>query len=416
MIEASISAVPGLVATFLVSGALLAVPVAFLMKSRGKPWRLSVTFSAYVAGILSVTLLPGNAGLEAAQCDVGAPVHILTDTSSLLNIALFAPGALLAVLVFRRPATAVASFVCLSVGVELIQAMTNLGRSCSVSDVAANATGSVIGAFAGVLWLRFRRRTPRRPARDLLWGVSVLAVGAAFTVFFQTRIDHVDIVAMDDARQARGQTAEEAIVWITDAATATFGAGTRILGSAAETSGKRVKVTADTDRGDIVGWWPEKHLEQARAKNNRADDGDVGQDEAAAHAERFARTWFPDSVKDSRRQIRTLGETPGQTYLVTYRRYRDGVMMPMRLNITVTPAKRITGFTARHTADPQLPTVTIDEPQARSIAHGQPEGRAPGPALLLAQKVGGVWRPVWLIGSAEQGVAVDAVTGRRVTG
>ncbi|MFD8615593.1 hypothetical protein ACFV09_43095, partial [Streptomyces sp. NPDC059631] len=121
MIEASISAVPGLVAAFLVFGALFALPTVFLLKARSKPWRLPTALAVYVAGILSVTTLPGSAGLEAAQCDMGAPIHLFTDESALLNVALFAPGAFLAVLALRRPVTVAAAFVCLSGAVELIQ-------------------------------------------------------------------------------------------------------------------------------------------------------------------------------------------------------------------------------------------------------------------------------------------------------
>ncbi|MEU4170403.1 hypothetical protein AB0F46_26445 [Streptomyces sp. NPDC026665] len=75
MIEASISAVPGLLAAFLIFAALFALPTAFLLRAHGKPWRLPTALAVYAAGIVSVTLMPGNAGLEAAQCDMGSPIH-----------------------------------------------------------------------------------------------------------------------------------------------------------------------------------------------------------------------------------------------------------------------------------------------------------------------------------------------------
>ncbi|MFF4756811.1 VanZ family protein [Streptomyces sp. NPDC002514] len=415
MIEASIAAVPGLVAGFLILGALFALPTAFLAKARNRPWQPVTALAVYVAGILSVTLLPGDAGLEAAQCDTGAPLHLFTDTSSLLNIALFAPGAFLAVHALRRPVTAAAAFIILSGTVELIQSTGYLGRSCSLTDVAANATGSVLGAAVGAAWLLTRRVKTQRVRRDVVWGVGLLVAGAAALVsVFHTRIDSVNIVAIDDARQQRGEAAIQADAWLTEAARATFGDGTQIVSSSAQTMGDKLKITADTNRGKITGYWPEKHLESAWSDNNRGDEGNADQHAAAQVANRFARTWFSDSVKGSQQHVRTLGEGPTRAYLVTYRRYRDDVLMPMRLDITVTTTKRIMGFTARSVPDPSLPTVTIDESTAHDLAH-KISGQRPRSAVLIAQQVAGTWRPVWLVGSGGKDIAIDAATGQHIT-
>ncbi|TGZ18101.1 hypothetical protein DV517_30740 [Streptomyces sp. S816] len=347
MIEASISAVPGLVISFLVLGALLVLLTVSVARVWNKPWRLPAALALSIAGILSVTLLPGNGGLEAAQCDAGAPLHLFTSTSSLLNIALFAPGAFLGVLALRRPMTVAAAFVCLSGTVELLQATTHVGRSCSLSDVVANATGSVLGACLGALWCSMRRTPALRPGRDVLWGASLLVLGCAlFATLLHTRIDTVDIVAKDDARQQRTDTAVQANEWLGKAATATFGKGTEITGSSVEEVGKRLKVTAETDRGGITGWWPERRLESAWSKNDRGAHGNSGPEAAAAVAERFARIWFPHEVVGGKRRVRTLGEGSGRVYLVTYSRYEDGVRIPVRLDITVTTDRRITGFHA----------------------------------------------------------------------
>ncbi|MFR9800210.1 VanZ family protein [Streptomyces sp. MS06] len=415
MIEASVAAVPELVVGFLILSALLALPTAFLAKSRDRPWQPGTALAIYLAGILSVTLLPGDAGLEAGQCDTGAPLHLFTDASSLLNIALFAPGAFLAVHALRRPVTAAACFVILSGTVELIQSTGHLGRSCSLTDLTANATGSVLGAAAGAAWLLARRRQLRSVRRDVLWGATLIVVGsAAFTTVFRAHIDSVDIVAMDDARHQRSEAAGQADAWLTEAARATFGDGTRIVSSSAQTVGDRLKITADTNRGKITGWWPEKHLESAWSDNNRGDEGDADEQTAAEVADRFARTWFSDSVKGSQQHVRTLGEGPTRAYLVTYRRYRDDVMMPMRLDITVTTAKRILGFTARSVPDPSLPTVTIDESTAREVAR-RISGRSTQSAILIAQQVAGKWRPVWFVGSGGKDIAVDAATGQHIS-
>ncbi|MER5858255.1 VanZ family protein [Streptomyces sp900105245] len=413
MIKASISAVPGLVAVFLVLGTLFALPTAFLARARAVPWQPPAAFAAYVAGILTVTLLPGNAGLEDAQCDAGAPLHLLTDPGALLNIALFAPGAFLGVLLWRRPVTVGAAFVCLSGSVELIQSMFHLGRSCSLTDVAANTLGSILGTCAGALVCR-ARRAPVRLRRDALWGTSILVLSTVlFTSAFYTRIEAVDIVAKDDARQRRTDIALQANAWLTKAATATFGSGTEIVSSSVKTVGGKQQVSAQTNRGTIAGWWPDQHLESAWSKNNRGDHGSAGPEAAAARADRFARAWFPDSVQGSRQNVRILGEGPTRAYLVTYRRYHDDVLMPMRLDITLTSTKRIIGFNARTIADPSLPAVTVNEQKARHIAR-QASGQPTESTTLLAQQVDGTWRPVWLVGAGKNDIVIDAATGQQI--
>ncbi|MEU0060036.1 VanZ family protein [Streptomyces sp. NPDC006334] len=414
MIEASISAVPGLVAVFLIFGALFALPTAFLLKSRNKPWRLPTTLAVYVAGILSVTALPGNAGLEVAQCDMGAPIHLFTDENALLNVALFAPGAFLAVLALRRPVTVAAAFACLSGAIELIQSLGHLGRSCTLTDLTANATGSILGASVGAVWCMIRRTSAYHLKRDFVWGASVLILGGGLcAALFLTRIESVDVVAKDDAREQQVDAAVDANEWLSTAAKATFGTDTEIVSSSVKFVGDRQKVTAETNRGSIAGWWPEKHLETAWAKDNRGDKGAASQKEAIAAADQFARTWFPDSIHGSTQKVRVLGEGPTRAYMVTYRRYQDGVLMPMRLDITITTAKRILGFNARTLADPKLPSVTVDEGKARELAHDA-TGKGTESTLLLAQQIAGVWRPVWLIGTGSQDIVIDASTGQRI--
>lgn len=64
----------------------------------------------------------------------------------------------------------------------------------------------------------------------------------------------VDIVAKDDTQKQRTDTAVQANEWLGEAATSAFGKGTEITGSSVEEVGKRLKVTAETNRGGIAGW------------------------------------------------------------------------------------------------------------------------------------------------------------------
>ncbi|MFF4654783.1 VanZ family protein [Streptomyces sp. NPDC001381] len=416
MIEASVSAVPGLIVSFLVLAVSVAVPTAFVARARNKPWPLRTALAAYVAGIGAVTLLPGSAGLEPSQCDTGMPAHVFTSAGSLLNIALFAPGAFLAVLLFRRPVTVAAAFGALSGAVELAQSVGHLGRSCSVTDLAANTAGSVLGSLVGALWLYRRRQSPGRPVRDLAWGLS-LAVVAVSVVggVFQYRIDAVDVVAMDDRRRGLADSAVQADEWIAGVARGVFGRDTQVRETATRKDGDRLTITARTNRGSISGTWPQKTLESARSSDARGDEGGLSEEQVTAAAEQFARRWFPKNVVGSERRIRSIGEGPTKTYVVVYRRYTDEVMMPMRLDLTMAATGRVVGFSARTVDDPALAPATLDEAEARTLAE-KVTGLPAESASLLAQKVGGEWRPVWLVGSGTRDIAIDAATGERVAG
>lgn len=110
-----------------------------------------------------------------------------------------------------------------------------------------------------------------------------------------------------------------------------------------------------------------------------------------------------------------MGEGAARAYVVTYRRHADGVMMPMCLDLTLTPTGRMIGFTARTVEDPALPRVTVDEAGARDLAR-KATGLPTDSALLLARRVKGEWRPVRLVGSGRHSIVIDAATGERISG
>ena len=412
MIEASIAAVPGLILSFLILAVVLAVPTTLVAKARNKPWPLRTALAVYVAGVLAVTLLPGDAGLEAWQCDTGAPTHLFTSVSSLLNIALFAPAGFLAVQLFRRPVTVAAAGAFLSAAVELTQSAASLGRSCSVTDLAANAVGAIAGALAGTLWHYQQRRLPRRPVRDLLWGAALAVVGAlAVAGIFDSRITSVDVVAEDDRTRNLAESSVQANEWITAAARGIYGSDTEVTESATQKSRGRLKITAETNRGSISGWWPDKDLVSAWSSNTRGDEGSLSETQVAKAADKFGRHWFPKNVAGSKQKIRSIGDGPTRAYTVIYRRYADGVMMPMRLDLTITTTARVIGFSAVTVEDPALPRVAVDETKARNLARNE-TGLPTDNAVLLAQQVAGTWRPVWIVGSGKQDITVDAATGK----
>lgn len=248
--------------------------------------------------------------------------------------------------------------------------------------------------------------------RDLVWGATLAVVGTTAVMgIFDSRITPVDVVAQDDQTRSLAESSVQANEWITAAAKGIYGSDTEVTGSATQKSGNRLKITAETNRGSISGWWPDKDLVSAWSSNTRGDEGSLSETQVARAADKFARQWFPKNVAGSKQKIRSIGDGPTRAYTVIYRRYADGVMMPMRLDLTITTTARVIGFTAVTTDDPALPRVTIDEAKARDLARNE-TGLPTDNTVLLAQQVAGTWRPVWIVGSGKQDITVDAATGK----
>ncbi|MEU6533835.1 VanZ family protein [Streptomyces sp. NPDC046928] len=418
MIDASIEAIPGLLLTFGVLTLILALPVGLLARVRQKPVAVRVMCTVSVAGVCAVTLLPTDGGPvgRGAICDVSSPFpQVFLSSSALLNVALFVPAPFFGVLVFRRFLTVAVVAVLSSGCIELIQAEGAMGRACSTTDIVANATGALIGTAGGVVWLRWRGQEARWRKTDAFWGVGLAVVGAmVLTGVFQTSVEpYLPLSERDDVK-AQEHALEGSDAWITAAAKDVFGAKAPVREVVSEKRDARHLVTASTDSGDISGWWPEKKLVQAAYKDNRAEAGSLSMSQAEAVGTRFAERWFPEEIRGAVRKVRMSGTGETAVYMVSYRRYTAGVMMPMRLSIMVTSAGRIMNFSARAVEDPDLPKVVVTEDEAGRLAH-QYSGRTTQGAVLLAQRVTGRgWRPVWMVGIETSDVFLDAVTGRRI--
>ncbi|MDK1472526.1 hypothetical protein QNO07_03635 [Streptomyces sp. 549] len=115
-----------------------------------------------------------------------------------------------------------------------------------------------------------------------------------------------------------------------------------------EWRGERALITAETDRGQISGWWPDKKLTEARSHDSEGEPGDLGREQARTVGTDFARAWFPQDVRGSRKTVDTVAGETGERalYVLTYRRHTNGSLMPAHLEITVTAAGRIMGFSA----------------------------------------------------------------------
>ncbi|MEF3119535.1 VanZ family protein [Streptomyces chrestomyceticus] len=362
MIEASVGAVPGLVPAYVITTLLLAVPVGLITKSRGRSAVLPVLFTTALAGVLTVTLMPGlrGAGESSGTCDRGLPsAAFLASESAQLNVLLFVPLCFLAVLLFRRPVLVLAGTVLLTSGIELAQGHLPLGRACSYDDVKANALGGIIGLALGCLCRYVFPRNGRRRSpftrRDTLWGLgAVVASSCAVATVFPATLTIEDYEATTYRSKAAFGNTDEMRQWFAGTVTKLLGA--QANGSTAihkpENSRQQWLLRADTDRGSVVATWPDRKLMELstvshqRAAGAPSPSRPLPDAELRKSAERFARTWFPTETADAATRFDHPRNDP-DTRLLSYRHYDHGVMTPMRIDIVVSTAGRVMGLTTK---------------------------------------------------------------------
>ncbi|REK90143.1 VanZ family protein [Streptomyces inhibens] len=424
MIEASISALPGLVSLFVVATVLLGLPAALIAGAKKKSIVLSLLFAATLAGILTVTMTPGSRGVgQARVCDAGLPLGaFLASESAQLNFLLFVPVSVTATLLFRRPISVAVGSVVLAFSIELAQAWLAEGRACTYDDITANAIGGVGGVLCTTVYLWVKERQAPFTLRDILWGTGLAAVtGAALTAAFHFSITTVDGDARQNQAQQKFRDTDQQDQWMNRTVVKIYGQQTEVTETGMQELGHgRWRLTAKTARGEISALWPDRKLESVWSKNNKDDGGNLTDVEMKAAAERFGKEWFPDETAGSRTNFRAVAEQRG-AHLLNYRRYVHGVMMPMRVDIIVTTSGRIMGVTAQTTADPSLPKATVTKKEAKKLAEQASDRTEADPVSLLARRVSGSWRPVWMIGLKAHGsdentetMFLDAVTGKRV--
>ncbi|MFC9235804.1 VanZ family protein [Streptomyces decoyicus] len=424
MIEASIGALPGLIPAFLIIAMLLGIPSAIGAKAKGKPVGLSLLLAAALAGVLTVTLMPGDGGSgRAGICDVGLPVQgFLASESARLNVMLFVPVSCLAVLFFKRPILALSGTLMLTCGVELLQSWAGLGRACSYDDIKANALGGLLGVLLGIVTLwAWKRRLPFTRA-DALWGACIGVVGGlTLTASFAFTVEPVHLEAKSQDRRENMQDMLAQDAWLQQTVNDLYGKDTRITQSASEKlMNGRWRLRAETAQGSIVGLWPDRKLMRF-ALQGVSGTGTLSEAEIQTAGDRFAKKWFPKDVVGAKITHRAPAGDRGPRIL-TYRRYVGGVMMPMRLDMTISASGRVMGLAARTVQDPNIPKAVVTKAKAKKQAERAAAGGTAMPVKLLAQRVNHVWRPVWMVSivrepkqTVESTVFIDAVTATEVS-
>ncbi|MGW1400675.1 VanZ family protein [Streptomyces sp. NPDC002405] len=421
MIEASIGALANLIPVFVVASILVAVPVYLLARAKRKPAVATTLWSISLVGVLAVTLTPGGAGAAESGivCYVGPSLAgTLSTTPGKLNVLLFVPVCFFGVCAFRRPFGVLAGGLLLTAGVELLQSLLPLGRSCVYSDLAANALGSGIGVLCAVSWQALKRQKPLFGLRDVRQGGLALGVGGvALAAIF-----YFGVTPVYGGQESVGATGAQE-EWARSVVDQVYGKGTNIVQVQQREAipGFPGKVDVTTDKGSMTLLWPDRKIQSAFSVNNKDDAGTLTPEESKKSAEEFAKKWYADEVKGSEATFDPLakGKAP---YVLSYRRYRNGVMLPLRLDITVTSSGRIMGVNAQLVDDPEMPEPRLDEAAAKKRAEQLTKLKAGDPAFMIAQEVLGDWRPVWIVNLIREGetepkgaaIYLDAVSGEPV--
>lgn len=170
--------------------ALAAGGLTWLLRSRIQGSGRRLLFFLFLGGlglVLVVTLLrePWLGACPGCLAEWGLEKVLAgrVSTEVWLNVVLFVPVTLFAVLLWRAPWRTVGAALLLSLAIEIVQPLVGVGAN-DLMDLVANTAGALIGAGVGAVLLltadlvRERRLAPRRVVRVML----SLLVGAAVLV------------------------------------------------------------------------------------------------------------------------------------------------------------------------------------------------------------------------------------------
>ncbi|MFJ3505423.1 VanZ family protein [Streptomyces sp. NPDC090135] len=368
-----------------------------------------------------------GSGVMTYTCAVNPDVtQALQSTQGQLNLILFIPYGLFAALATRRPLFAAATGVLFTASVETAQATVPfISRLCDTDDLITNSLGACIGAALGAL---LARRLPSsgtgdsrlNARRTLAWVTPaiVLIAGGWLAVIDPVRVQ-------PPAAEVPSATAAQTTA-INDAVTEAFPSAFQPTNTFYTDNGDgTASVTASLPGGFAELSWPDRERFTAHfspASNGEGDQSyripgisqpittaDQAKQIATAYADRYA----PWAKPGSEITVRAIDDKVNVGWMVEWRRWKNDVLMPMRLNIAIEPSGGLIDLIARNIADPHLPPAKINEARAwqlfeqhHKLKPGQGAREQP---IHLAQRRNGQWRIHWML-SARDGDTLYSAT------
>jgi hypothetical protein len=365
---------------------------------------------ASLVGALCLTMWSTGGSQVAANCVVNRDVfEPFTTVQGLLNMAMFVPAGLLGTLVTRRVAFPVCVGVALSAVIETAQgAIPAIGRACDTSDLVTNSAGALLGAFCGLLLVRRDSRS-LTPWTFRVRPTSISAVGlvAALCAVWATSIHPHSVTATDavsTASAAQRRAAEKAV-------SGAFGDHFAIkdVQYASSPDTKHGTLIVALPVGFLQVSWPDSA--DVTASLDMSDKGAQtgfpvpgvtvrprtprqAQDVATA----YAREHYPWGLPGSRVEVSGVGDNATLGWMVSWRRYHHGVLMPMRLDVEVDRAGRISQMSVHEAPDVSVPEVIVSkEAAAATASKTMPSCKKVDAGELLAVREHSSWQAVWRV-------------------
>ncbi|MEW2062669.1 VanZ family protein [Streptomyces sp. NPDC007002] len=413
--------------------ALAAVTIAALIgyltakRFLNRPWAYA-GLAAVLAAELSATVFFPSPGHVSGQCVVNRNLsEPFATEQGLLNVAMFLPIGFLGVLAARRVFPVFLGGALLSVVTELSQALAPwVGRSCDSSDVLTNVLGAGVGTLAG--WTVVRAvRGELHPLRSAMKPTAVIFV-TAFVVCAAVWKAWITPLALDSTSlQITGDGERSQVQQVLAAAFDDhFDIANVQLQSGQNGAPDMLLITLETGFAELS--WPDKEQLTASLESSSepgpssfavagAGAAPKTADDALRIATMYAKERFPWGLKDSHVKSFPVGDDAEFGWMVSWRSRVDGVLMPMRLDVQINRAGRVSALLTRHTeGSVSLPPRRVSEKQAAAAASEFAGGAKTAPGNLLAIQREGEWRAQWIIpvsaGSDVYPVYVDAETGK----
>ncbi|QCW77972.1 hypothetical protein EQG64_12705 [Streptomyces sp. S6] len=392
-----------------------------------RPWSYA-GLAAVLAAELSVTIFFPSPGHVSGQCvlnrNYGEP---FATEQGLLNLAMFVPIGFFGVLAVRRALPVFLGGALLSVFTELFQALAPwVGRSCDSSDVQMNVLGAGVGTLAA--WASVRGTRGELLSERAALKPTAIILGAGFLACAVVWKMWITPLALDSTslQIAGGDEKAQAQQVLAAAFDDHFDIANVQLQSGQNDGSDTLLITLETGFAELS--WPDKEQLTVSLENSSEpgpgsfpvadvssapkNDGD-----ALRIAKRYAQERFPWGLEDSHVKSFPVGDKAEFGWMVSWRSRIDGVLMPMRLDVQINRAGRVSQLLTRNVVGSvTLPPRRVSEKRAIAVASEYSDGAKTGPGNLLAIRREGEWRAQWVVpisaGDDVYPVYVDAETGK----
>ncbi|WP_327333114.1 VanZ family protein [Streptomyces anulatus] len=379
-------------------------------------------WAACVTATIALTMWTTAPGDASASCTVNRDIfEPFRHTQGQLNFAMLVPFGVLGTLATRRPGMMAGLSFTFPAAIETTQALAPISRACDTSDLVANGLGALLGTVIGAVLARLRGGTPltQSTARKALVGASVLActMGAAMYAF-------ADISLVDRTEQNSSVTAEQKSAIdarLKDAFGGAYRANNYSFTSGESSAGT---ITAIFENGMAELSWPDRKeftvsMPPADIETGKAfavpgaDIQPSDEKKALLIAEAYASRFAPWGLKNSKVNISRVDEEADLGWLVYWRRWDGEVLLPMRLDIRIDSAGRVSDLIERDIADPKLPSVRVSKEEAweifdKNFKDELDKKSEKGEPILLAQYRNDQWHVDWLMSTKTSSHALEA--------